>query len=341
MPIIRKKLDPNDVYPSDLRYNGTTDAVQSLVNGTWVDSPQRDPRKQTLYPPRVTSTPRCDAAQSVVDALKGQIDQTITAIQNGGNATTLAGIILALFYFGPFGVFISIAIAIANAMLGAGATALQAALTNEVYHKLVCYLDCQMDANGVITEEGLNTVKSQMSTDPGGLAATVLNAMLSLAGFGGVNNLAALGASTGNCVDCPCEGWCFDWDLTIADGGGVPYPGLEGVWTSGVGWVDPRPSTMIIDFSRNVSGGAVLTQIDLGYNSPDACITSIQVLIGGTYVYNNPNIAGAAGEHIRSDVVSLSGDMTIRFAGYDGVGFAFNRIRLHGTGTNPFGTNNC
>lgn len=236
MPIIRKKLDPNDVYPSDMRYNATSDTVQSLVNGTWVDNPQRDPRKQTLFPPRATSDTRCDAAQSVVDAIKGEIDQTITAITNGANVTTVAGIILGLFYFGPFGVFIAIALTIARAMLDAGATALQDALTTTVYHKLACYLDCAMDAQGVITEAGLNTVMSEMSADPGGLAAAILNATLSLAGFGGVNNLAALGTSTGNCVDCPCEGWCYEWDLTVAQHLTDLEANFGIAWASGQGY---------------------------------------------------------------------------------------------------------
>ena len=102
MPIIRRKLDHNTVYPDTLRYNPDTDQVENNINGTWTPSPQADPRHQTTLPPRLTSTPACDAAQSVSDALKAQINQTIDAVNNAKTAFTIAGIILGLFTFGVF-----------------------------------------------------------------------------------------------------------------------------------------------------------------------------------------------------------------------------------------------
>lgn len=42
-------------------------------------------------------------------------------------------------------------------------------------------------------------------------------------------------------ADCSsCGGWCYKWDFTANDGGWAPYPagtGVDGVWTTGVGWV--------------------------------------------------------------------------------------------------------
>lgn len=242
MPIIRKKLDPNTVYPSNIRYNPDTGEVESNVNGDWVPNPEADPRNQTTIPARITSDPACDAAQSVVDALKGQVDGVLTAIDNGGTAFTIAGIILSFLSFGPFGVLISIALAIADAMLDAGTTALEAALTPTVYDTLKCIIFCQFNSAGRLREGGLGIIQSQVNDQIGGLAAATLNSMLSLAGEGGINNLAALGTSTGECSGCDCE--ICDLDLWTHVGLGTEVergdnyvilqaqniPGLYGDW---------------------------------------------------------------------------------------------------------------
>lgn len=213
MPIIRKKLEPGSVYPTNIRYNEGTDTVQSLVNGEWVDNPLADPRNQTTLPPRLTADPDCDAAQSVVDALKAQIDATITAIDNGSTAFTIAGLILGLFSFGVFAVFISIALTIADAMIGAGASALTAALTEPVYEQLVCIIKCHMTDEGRLDENGLEAIISDVNGEIGGLAAVTINAMLTLAGEGGVNNLASIGTSTGDCSECDCGECLANWHV--------------------------------------------------------------------------------------------------------------------------------
>lgn len=217
MPIIRRKLDPNTVYPEDIQYDPGTDKVQRKINGDWVDSPESDPRTQTTLPARITSNPACDAAQSVVDALQGQIDSILEAIDNSSTAFTIAGIILSLFTFGVFGIFITIALTIADAMLSAGTTALEAALTETVYHQLVCIINCQMTSGGRLKAGGLPQIESDVTDQIGGLAAVILNSMLALAGEGGVNNLAALGTSTGDCDDCDCGIDCGSADQ-VTDG---------------------------------------------------------------------------------------------------------------------------
>lgn len=213
MPIIRRKLDVNTVYPANLRYNPDTDTVQSLVNGDWVDSPQSDPRTQTTLPARITSNPACDAAQSVSDALRNQIDQIVEAINNAKTAFTIAGIILSLFTLGAFAIFVTIALTIANAMIDAGGTALEAALTPTVFDTLTCILYCQFGSNGRLKPGGLAQAMSDVNNQIGGLGATILNAMLALAGDGGINNLAAQGTATGSCDDCDCGIDCGSADL--------------------------------------------------------------------------------------------------------------------------------
>lgn len=214
MPIIRRKLDPNTVYPTTIRYNPDTDTVQTNINGTWTDSPEADPRHQTTFPPRITSNPQCDAAQSVADAFKGQIDQILTAIDNGQTAFTIAGLVLGLFTFGVFDIFVAIALAIANAMLDAGTASLEAALTGAVWDQFVCILDCHMNSQGRVKPGEFSQITDDVNAQIGELAAIVLDSFLQLAGEGGVNNLASLGTSTGDCTSCDdCGISCGSPDL--------------------------------------------------------------------------------------------------------------------------------
>jgi hypothetical protein len=209
MPIIRKKLVEDEVYPSTLRYNTDTDTVQSLVNGDWVDNPDADPRHQTTLPPRITSDSKCDAAQSIVDALQGQLAQVVDAIGAASTLFTIAGLILGLFTFGTFDIFISIALTLGGAMVDAGAPTLESALSPAAFETLKCILRCQMDSNGRLTSGSLAIAEGQVTDQIGGLGALVMNAMLSLAGEGGLNNLSSLGTSTGDCTECdPCSDPC-------------------------------------------------------------------------------------------------------------------------------------
>lgn len=275
MPIIRRKLDMNEVYPTTQRYNAETDTVQSFVNGSWVDNPQVDPRTQTLFPPRVTNDTKCDAAQSVADAFKNTIDETLTLIGESKKFFSVASAILALFEFGPFGLFIVLAIALANAMLDAGTIALEAALTDPVWHTFMCILDCHMDSDGRLIVGSLALVEARVNIEIGGLAATVLNSMLQISGEGGVNNLASLGTSTGDCSDCGC-GWCYEIFFNdtgiIGDGGWTPFS-LGATFESNVGW-------------NSVSGaGGQVVYIEIALTS---CVVS-GVSWGATPIAPTPN----------------------------------------------------
>jgi hypothetical protein len=222
MPIVRRKLDENTVYPSNLRYNPDTDTVQTNVNGDWVDSPDADPRNQTIFPPRLTADPACDGAQSVVDALQNQISGIIDAIEAASTLFTIAGLILGLFTFGTFDIFISLALTIGGAMVDAGAPSLETALTPATFDTLKCILFCHFESNGRIGDTALTEAMADVTDQIGGLGAFVINAMLALAGAGGVNNLAALGTSTGDCSLCECG--CGDEEIAFSM---VIYYGTE------------------------------------------------------------------------------------------------------------------
>lgn len=283
MPIIRKQLKPSDVYPDTIRYDPLTDQVEVLIDGEWTPSPESDPRRQTTLPPRITSDTACDAAQSIVDALKGQIDSILVAIDNGSTAFTIAGIILSLLSFGVFAVFISIALTIADAMLAAGTGALSAALTEPVYDQLKCILVCKMNSSGRIIPGQLAVAQSEVSSEIGGLAATIINSMLSLAGEGGINNLASLGTSTGDCSACGCA-------VGLVPLTGVPAaPGTinevaPGIWHLTSTERAPSGSPSVISYTVYVQMG------DLSCWAVTAASLVSGSFIGGTSGSNCPGV---------------------------------------------------
>lgn len=369
MPIIRKKLAPSDVYPDDIRYNDTTDSVQRLINGVWEDAPESDPRTQTTLPPRITSDTACDAAASVVAALKNQIDAILLAIDNGATAFTIAGLILGLFTFGVFAIFIAIALFIADIMLSAGSTAIDEALTESVYDQLTCILYCEMNSQGRIAPGSLTSIQAQVDAQIGGLGAIILNAMLGLAGEGGINNLASLGTSTGDCSECDdCGTWCYKFDFAIDDGEWIPLTAATGVWgvyDSGDGWRhgdaqqftgSPYNGSRDCAISRTFTS-AFITEVEIYLNYTRGSFTSggaaayvlqlndvTKELVtfgnivsgnGQTRLYTQPAaLANKVYIEYRSSLdttlpITYSGDVLIM------------SVTLRGTGTNPFGANNC
>lgn len=268
MPIIRKKLQSSDVYPDGIRYDEGSDTVQTKIGDDWIDSPEADPRRQTIYPPRSTSDTRCDAAQSVADALKNQIDQAATAVDNAKTAFTIAGIILSLLTFGVFGIFVSLALTLADVMLTAGKAAIDAALTAPVYQQLTCILYCNMDSFGRLTESGLTDVESDVDTQIGGLGATIINSMLHLAGFGGVNNLAALGTSTGDCSECDCGCVTFTGSVTLFFGTGLTDSDIHPGWLMATPTLQGDGSYYIgVDFTSGTPDHGIVLHLDPNGNS--------------------------------------------------------------------------
>lgn len=351
MPIIRKKLAPSDVYPDDLRYNEATDTVQTNVNGEWKDSPENDPRHQTTIPPRITADTACDAAQSIVGALKGQIAGVTDAIDNASTLFTIAGIILSIFTFGTFGVFISLALAAADAMVGYGSAAIEAALTEPVWEQLRCILYCAMDSNGRLAASDLAEVQAQVSSDIGGLAATIINQMLSLAGEGGVNNLGAVGEATGDCSSCACvDEWCYDFDFTISDWSAF-VTGELGTWVGGTGWVGVPYGTggglhLVFDFDVAQVRGMSMVHTASGYggyqklavweNTPAAGVN--HTLVSDPEVMNGIQITSM---YDSLDTENLVNRVTMFVDGAGSSNATIHHVTLWGTGVNPFGPDNC
>lgn len=371
MPIIRKQLKASDVYPDDIRYSPSGDKVQRLVDGEWVDAPQSDPRRQTTLPPRITANTKCDAAQSIADALENQINQIATAIDNAQTAAQIAGLILGLFSFGVFAIFINIALAIAGYMLDLGTAAILAALPPTAYDQLACILYCHMDDNGRIAEGDLINIYQDCVDQIGAVGGQILIEMMSLAGEGGLNNIAASGTSTGDCDECGCATtWCKYWDFSTNEGGwdaialgGAIFGNLvPGEW-QGTDAVDMVSSPDISHRGvvlRRVFATRTVTLIRVTYNLTKGNIDSVggsgyrltngDIFSGGVLrniafstLVNGTNLSQEWTGSVSMEEVQLwlfsSRDQTIPYT-YGGLA-NITAIVMEGEGENPFGVDDC
>lgn len=371
MPIIRKKLTPADVYPETIRYNPSGDQVEVLIDGVWTPAPDSDPRRQTTLPPRITADPACDGAQSVADALENQIAQILTAIDNGSTAFTIVGIILSIFSFGVFAIFVSIALAIADAMIGYGSAAIETALPPSAFETLRCILYCHMDNQGKVSEGDLENIQTDVGDQIGGLGASIINDMLSLAGIGGINGMSAVGTSTGDCSGCGCATtWCKYWDFSgdsggwdaLALGGGVFGTLVSGEWQG----TDAIEAVSSPDLAHH---GVVLQRI-----FPTRTVTHIVVTwnltkgfidnVSGSAVRltNGPIFTGTLLRNVIFSALTNGTNLTVDWSGsvtmehvefwlfssrdsaapYTYGGLAnVTSILMEGEGENPFGVDDC
>lgn len=342
MPIVRKKLIPDEVFPSNIRYDEDTDTIQSNVNGEWVDNPDADIRNKTLFPPRITDSTACDAAESVKAAIHTQIDNIMSAIDNASTLFTIAGIILSIFTFGAYGVFIGLALGIGDQMLGFGSAGIAGALTEPVYDTFKCILFCRMNSSGRIKPGQLDFIYTDINAQIGGIGATILNAMLHLAGEGGINNLASLGTSTGDCDDCPC-GWCYTFEFSEGALGwsGFAQGASNATHLVSEGWQGGCNSAAYFDTSVEMTFAGTVTSLEFrGWLEIDTGTPDTGIIVNGTQVYSHTAPQFESIHHVDG---FWDGSLHVQmFANCQCDSFTQIRaITIRGTGENPFGEDNC
>lgn len=371
MPVIRKKLAPSDVYPDDIRYNPSGDQVEVLIDGVWTPAPGSDPRHQTTLPPRVTADTKCDAAASIADALENQIAQIVQAIDNSLTLFQIAGLILGLFSFGVFTIFINLALLVADYLFGLGSTAILAALPPSAYDTLKCILYCYMDDNGRIAAGDLPNIYQDCVDQIGATGGQILIEMMQLAGEGGLNNLASIGTSTGDCSTCGCSpNWCKYWDFSadaggwdaIALGAGIFGTLVPGEWqgTDAVETVSTPDLAHRGVVLRRLFPTRTVTHILITYNltkgtydntAGSAARVASGDIFGGTVIRNVAASSLITGTDLTLDTfgswvmeelqlwIFSSRDSTAPYAYSGSVGIT--SILMEGEGENPFGPDDC
>lgn len=139
--------------------------------------------------------------------------------------------------------------------------------------------------------------------------------------------------------DCPCnDEWCYDIDFTVTDGGFVSLG--YGQWVAGTGWRGTNVGTGAESIYINrVLASFALTRLEITVVQPNGnCYVGLQP--GDHTLVDQQNVAGSTfvwtGERTGTTLV-LNPSSGVNQGGYTLV----TRLKLWGTGENPFGTDNC
>lgn len=215
MKIIRKELAPDEVAPTDTRWNPDCDCVQQTPDGgtTWVDVPGLDPRSApgSALPPAPTENPRCDAAARMSAAVQAYIDAAISTLSVVQAANAILAIVLV--FLPGAGTLVELIIAVAEALLAIGTTVIEAAFTETVYSDLTCLAYCYIGSDGQLTEENWASFQAACYDHFGEptTVSDVLFYVFQTLGRNGFNNASVLRTETGDCSGCDLCGWCWRW----------------------------------------------------------------------------------------------------------------------------------
>jgi len=243
LQVVRKELDPAEVYPDNLRYNVDCDCVQQTYDDgdTWVDQPGQDPRHSTTYqfPPVTADDPRCQAASNMSLYFQNLIETVLNAISAGLDVLGVATAIMPVFVeLGPFALFFDLGLGLSSALIGLGVDVISSEFTPEVFEALTCTFDCNIESDGTVTALDLAAINLALIADYNPDVYLILGACFLLMGEVGLSNAGTIGEAPADCDECNC-GWCYEWDFTVSDGGFAPI-NIGGTdfaeYVAGVGW---------------------------------------------------------------------------------------------------------
>ncbi len=245
MKIVRKLLTASEITPASLRYNSDCDCVQQTPDGgtTWIDVPELDPRRGAGYrmPPNASADPQCNSAANMVAYLQSLIAADLAATNVVSLVSLWFEILLLVF---PIGILADLLLIVAGAIATIGSTAIETAFTPEVYDALLCTFDCNIGADGQMSDAQLAAIYVDVAANYDATVQAVFGAHSSTVGAVGWSNAGAIGAITdADCSSCECSTCNALYDFTLGDELGwyvapTSYTGVgeHGSWT-GTGWI--------------------------------------------------------------------------------------------------------
>jgi len=346
--IVRKFLSPSELSNPNQRYNADCDCVQTSFDGgdTWTDTPDADPRHfvGNLYPPTTGMDPQCLSAGNMTDRIKFILDTFIESATIFQATTSVLNVLILL--LPGAGILIDLVLVVAEALFDIGLVVVDAALTSGVYDQLLCILYCAIGSDGQVTPEQFAIIRSRVDAQIGGVAAVAIDYALDQLGEVGLANAGTIGESTRDCSGCSCE-WCYEFDFTLSDGGWNSFSSPGAVYTPGVGWQDQTVGgTRGTYIESDTFAPTVVTHIELTYDASGNVTSDVRYgRLSGTIVMIDV-CSGSLGTDI---TVGWDGSVTFDQVGVqvgNSTSFAtgastIKRVLLRGTGTNPFGDDNC
>jgi hypothetical protein len=357
MDVVRKKLTPDEIAPPNLRYNPDCDCVQITANGTdWVNNPQADPRTGTYYllPPNSTpSDPKCAAANGINNFFRSSLTILLDQLSAGVNLWGAVSVVLNILDFlEGIGLLIQLILDFVSAVIGIGVTDIEESFDDTAYAALLCIFFCNCGSDGSISASQFASIQSQIASQFGALSIVniVMQGWLSNVGYVGLNNIASLKATDGDCSACDMCEWTYEWDFTVSDGDFYdPIRDTPTMWESGQGWVgqDGAGFTAATIVTHAQCGGDchVVVQwfeadVDFGSVSPSAAVafwyltsTSTFNLIGygslspstGLHTYHYDDTSGTEYPNVGVNCLVNASGQSVKI----------ERFRVHGVGALP------
>lgn len=248
------------------RYDAMSGQVQTSIDGgtTWTDTPASNPQNQTYLAPQSGTDARCNSAASGVKYLErwNSLLQSVIPLGIGGVGLAYGLIGLLQDLTGPWAILLSVAEAAGLGLISYGVTAIGAAFVSTNLDILTCILYCDMNSSFQFGPIEFAIVQSDVSDQIGGTSALILSAILTLMGYGGLNDAMALKLATGVCTGCFC---CDDYGDDFAAGFGPLTTSPAGndlmTWSATGGHSNPGCAHGTILFSGAINGQI---DIDLG-----------------------------------------------------------------------------
>jgi len=241
LQVVRKELNPSEVYPDNLRYNSDCDCIQQTYDDgvTWVDQPGQDPRTapQFQYPPITADDPRCQAAANMSAYFEHIIDTVLGAISASLDVLGVATAIMPIFIeLGPFAILFDLGLGLASGLVGLGVDVINTEFTPEVYQAFVCTFYCAIEPDGSVTPDDLVAIQNDLTANYNPDVYLIMGLAFLLMGNVGLSNAGTLGEAPADCDECSClrchvfnatEGW----DGVYSAGGYATL--VSGIWQSG------------------------------------------------------------------------------------------------------------
>lgn len=340
-----KLVDGDWVQFADLRLctplirTGTGGGIEVSTDGeTWTPTETATPAARD--PDAGENVNRCLAAANAVNVLVSlhyEVSRSTSVPTGLALAGIIAGFLIAI-------LFVPFSVGLILALITGGAAAVFAALpmgafTAEIQEELQCMLYCAAtdDGDGNVTFD-FDQVRAAIAPNitPLGMWAA-LDYYMQIIGEDGLNRAGAtteIAEATCDCPDCPDE-WCYEWtdfagwtQITVGQGewsnylaksfpATIPITRIECWYT----WSGSIPGTSDAESLWSTSSSFV-PENRFYYNTGTG-------VLDGYIDYGTP---------ISLSVLTVGVNRTYDTG--DG-GITINKIRLHGTGVNPFGSDNC
>jgi hypothetical protein len=349
--------------------------IQTTSDGgvTWTNAPQTqdgsstyDPRRDApLFPARTGSNIPCLAAANAVACLV-ELHREVCAWYAQASAVVafcglISAILQVLFGVGAttFGLTVKY-MTIVNDLLQHTASLTNASFTSQIQSDLTCILYCNADSAGRWNDAEIAEIMLEIAGKSGDMWRVIEIYLRDISGKIGLNNAGTTTSiATKDCSACSCN-WCYLFDFSLSQQGWVAYqnagfnPSTLAVYTTNWGAVNARGvqypnnwwtyDTIVKTFNAPVTRIEIVLDINKG-NSQEGTdpkvyliddtgivqqwnnVTSGTLVWIGTHTFQNLRLQCQAA--YRSDGTPTTGTCHVY------------SIKMRGTGSNPFGSNNC